>query len=224
MPTQYIPYHSPALFDRAEKAAKNLQGVETAILCVATAEAFLHDLTEWLSVAVNHKEDCQKNKKTGGFFQKESYVYCVTPLHQITDKETNLCCFLREAESRKIAIDTKYILTAELIRPGEWKKGCRPLQPFINLKRIRNDIIHIKGNTLSEENGEIIGYPKSIDRLISEKVIPRPVDYTNWLNLIDSEKFCSFSIEAVKNLIESFHSILPSTYMSQQFVKSTRLA
>ena len=224
MPTQYIPYHSPALFDRAEKAAKKLQGVETAILCVATAEAFLHDLTEWLSIAVNHKEDCPQSKKRGGLFQRGPFVVCATPLHQITEEEIGLCCVLREAESRRFAVGAKYILAAEHIKPGEWKKGGRPLQPFINLIRIRNDIIHIKGNTLSEENGEITGYPKSIDRLMAEKVILRPTDYTNWLNLIDAEKFCSFSIETVKNLIESFHSILPETYMSQRFVESTRLA
>jgi hypothetical protein len=224
MPTQYIPYHSPALFDRAKKAAKNLQGVETAILCVATAEALLHDLTEWLSIAVNHKEECPQNKKRDGIFQRGPFVVCATPLHQITENEINLCCVLREAESRKAAIGTKFILAAELIRPGEWKKGCRPLQPFINLIRIRNDIIHTKGNTLSEVNGEIKGYPKSIDRLISKKVIPRPTDYTNWLNLIDSEKFCSFSIETVEDLVESFHGILPETYMSQNFVARTRLA
>ncbi|MGC4078663.1 MAG: hypothetical protein QM702_16815 [Rubrivivax sp.] len=224
MPAQYIPYHSSALFDRAEKAAKLLQGVEAAILCVATAEAFLHDLTEWLSIAVKHKEDCPQRKRRDGYFHRGPFEVCATPLHQITEEEISLCCVLREAESRKAAICAKYILAAEHIKPGKWKKGGRPLQPFISLVRIRNDIIHIKGNTLSEKNGKIVGYPKSIHRLILERVIPEPNCYTNWLNLIDAETFCSFSIETVKNLIESFHGILPETYMSQRFVKSTRLA
>lgn len=223
MPKQYIPYHSPALFDRAEKAAKNLQGVETAILCIATAEAFLHDLSEWLSIAIEHKEHYQKNNKTNSLFQAKNHTLLLSQLNKITDEEINIYRTIKNAEDNKIAIDDKYILIANLIRPGEWKKGCRPLQPFIHLKRIRNDIIHTKGNTLSEKNGKIIGYPKSIDRLILEKVIPKPIAYTNWLNLIDSEKFCSFCIEAVKNLIKSFQSILPNTYMSQKFVEKTCL-
>lgn len=223
MPTQYIPFHSTTLFNRAEKAAKNLQGVEAAILCVATAEAFLHDLTEWLSIAVNHKKNCPQNKNKDDFIQRGVHEVCYGQIHQVTDEEVNLCNELLEAEAGKKSIDKKYIQAANTLGSDKWEKGCWPLQPFIKLVRIRNDIVHVKGNTLFIENGEIVGYPQSINCLILEKMIEGPCSYRNWLNLLDTKKFCSFSIKTVKDLIESFHMLLPETYMSKEFVEGTRL-
>jgi hypothetical protein len=217
MSNQYIPYHSPALFDRAEKAAKNNQGVEAAILGIATIEALMHDFTEWLSIAVKHKEECPNNKKKENFLFRAKHEFCVTPLHKITNHEIDIYRALIESEKSKKSIDEKCILLSKFLTGNEWSKGSEPMQSFIVLIRIRNDIVHTKGNLLSEENGKIKGYPRSIDWLFKKNLIDKPNHYTNWLNLIDVEKFCKFVMSTILNIINSLRKSLPETYMSLNF-------
>lgn len=219
MSTQYIPYHSPALFDRAEKAAKNNQGVEAAILGIATIEAFMHDFTEWLALAVKHKEECPNNKKKERFPLNANYAFCMTQLHHITNQEIDIYQALIESEKSKKSISEKCILLSKLLTGNEWSKGSEPMQSFIILIRIRNDIIHTKGNLLSKKNGKIIGFPRSIDWLFNKNLIDNPNHYTNWLNLIDVEKFCKFVINTILNIINSLIESLPKTYMSSVFSK-----
>jgi hypothetical protein len=219
MSTQYIPYHSPALFDRAMKAAKNNQGVEAAILGIATIEALMHDFAEWLSLAVKHKEECPNNKKKENFSLSAKYEFCLTHFHKITNQEIDIYRVLIESEKSKKSIAEKCILLSKLLTGNEWSKGAEPMQSFIILTRVRNDIIHTKGNLLSEENGKIKGYPRSIDWLFKKNLIDNPNHYTNWLNLIDVEKFCEFVISTILNIINSLRKSLPKTYMSSNFSK-----
>lgn len=221
---QFIPYHSPALFDRADCAAKNSRGVEAAILCVAAAEAFLHDLTEWLAVAINHKMECPRNNPKTDLLGNTKAEFCITELHDVTDIEKNLYKVLSNAERERKGICEKYVLATGCLCEKAWNGGSKPLQSFVSLVNIRNDIIHTKGNTLFRKGGSIVGYPKSIYPLFSSGTLKRPSEFTNWLNLIETNEFCDWCLLCVKQVIVGFYKLLPDSYMSNQFISGTQIA
>lgn len=218
----FIPFHAPALYDRAEKSAQRHEGVSTAVLCHATIEALLNDLTTWLGVAIDHNASCQKEKNEKNIVGlRKNNITCITNLHQITPLEVDLHTLLagaeRESTSRKV------LLAANKLSDQKWNKGTAPLQKFILLEKIRHEIVHTKGNTLTIDGGKISGYPNVVQVLIANKKIEGSNSFVNWLSLLDNQAFSEFCMDATAVIYTSFIDLLPDTYMSEEFKRDARL-
>jgi len=219
----FIPFHAPALYDRAKKSAHRHEGVSTAVLCHATIEALLNDLTTWLGVAIDHNVSCQREKNEKNIFgHRKNNITCITNLHKITLLETDLHTLLAGAERESTS--HKVLLAANKLSNKNWSNGATPLQEFILLEKIRHEIVHTKGNTLTVDGGKISGYPTVVQTLIKSKKIEGPDSFVNWLSLLDSQAFSEFCINSTAALYTSFINLLPDTYMSEEFKHDARLS
>lgn len=227
---ELIPIHSPALFDRAEQAAKCGHGITAAVLSVASCEAFIHDLTAWYGTVHNYKEKQQELQKTRPFPQN------LTPKHNfILPQEFNHYTTLEESvrnrlnklEADKEKFEKKYYEIYKMIKNGEHPdKGKQPYQDVKLLVKIRNNIIHSKAKTLSIDHngaGKVKGYPDFIKLLEQKNLIEPTHKLTNWLERLENKKFASWSTDTAEHLITYTINLLPNTTVSEMFKKQAYL-
>lgn len=226
-----VAYHAPALFDRAIECAKNKQGVATVILCVSSIEALIHDLVECYQLAIDHDESCE-NKKPKIPFQS-SFVCCFSELHQVTEEEVKLCNALKKIESDRGQLEDKVTEIFKSLHNESPLKGEKTWQDFALLSKIRNGIVHIKGETLTQTNpysdenkSKIEGYPKFVKKLQRRSLIKNPetLDASkNWLELIEKEEnFLAWCIDVTKKYSELILQKLPDSHMSLGFKQEAR--
>ncbi|GAB3031851.1 hypothetical protein GCM10027285_13320 [Oleiagrimonas citrea] len=217
----FIPNHSPALFDRAEKSSKRGEGVSTCILAVSATEAFTHDLTEWYKFCADHKLECPNNKDKG-LFSPDRFTTCFSVLHKYTDLENSILEKISKIESsrERDSLLNKYLELYAICKNGEKAdKGANPYQDFSLLIKIRNSIVHTKGEMLSNSNGysKIDGHPYFIETLSQKNVISKNQSFSSWLNLIENKNFAKWSLEIAEEVIENAINMLPKTEISELF-------
>ncbi len=222
MKTTYTAFHAPSLYDRAEEESRERKGVITAILCAATAEAFLHDLTECYLLAIEHKKICPNQK--GNRFPKSKTQICGTPLHNFLPKEDEIYWLLYKLENEKCQTTEKYKKVFELIGPPS---KFEILQNLGKLLKIRNSIVHMKGETISIEASksgvDFSGYPKFLNDFKQKKMLVENKKPVSWLELIETEEFSNWCLTTVKNIIDEILLRLPDGYLSDQFKVQSKL-
>lgn len=229
----FISYHAPALFDRALECSRLEQGVATVILCAASIEALTHDLTEWYKIAVDHRDTCpnkeRENKRPFGNLYRSKFAYCFSFLHSITEQEVKACEGLQELEMERQNLEKKITFIFKAF--GEKApKGTKVWQNFKLLNYIRNEIVHVKGETLkqdrcislSEENNSLIeGYPDFVKTLQKRGLVcvPRTLNKNkSWLELIEKNpKFLKWCIEVTQEYFEVIIKVIPDSQMSLEF-------
>lgn len=234
----FIPYHAPALLDRAAECAKNQQGVATVILCISSVEALIHDLTEWYKFAIDHNAACpnkrQKEQSPLEGLLKNEHIICASQLHLITEKECDMCTKLQELEKNCRQLEEKVSEIFNTFQENRPPKGDKIWQEFIFLNKIRNGIIHTKGETLKQDNpfdeenrGEIDGYPDFIKNLQKRNLIATPEildETTSWLELIEENPdFLKWCLVTTDNYIRITIGALPDSFMSKRFKKKIEL-
>lgn len=222
MTMTYTAFHAPSLYDRAEQESRKGKGVITAILCAAAAEAFLHDLAECYLLALEHKKICPNQKDNS--FPKRKFEVCVTPLHNFLPEEESIYQLLNNLEDAKCQPVDKYTKVFELI--GSPSKP-ETLQNLGQLLKIRNGIVHMKGETISiktNENGaEFSGYPKFLNDFKQKKMLAENKNPVSWLELIETEKFSNWCLSTVRNLTDEILLRLPDGYLSKEFKAQSKL-
>lgn len=219
----FIPYHSIGLFDRAESAAKESQGVVCVILAVAAVEAFTHDLTEWYSLC----ESSFKNPSDDNGLPKNHFtIRGAIEFSKLNELERNICEKLKEAEQNRKNVCEKLSVIFEL-KGEKLNKGTNPYQDFSQVVQIRNEIIHVKGETLTIDKQSISGYPRFITRLSDKKLITlpsSPEDFykSSWLNIIETKEFSNWCTSSVKNMVNKTLDLLPPTQSSTLFINQVR--
>ncbi|MCH2558406.1 MAG: hypothetical protein MK005_14020 [Alcanivorax sp.] len=216
-----IPNHSAALFGRAKKSSTRGAGVSTCILAVSAAEAFTHDLTEWYKFCADHKSECANNK-VKGFLSPDRFASCFSILHKYTSSENSILEKINEIESKRErgSLLNKYLELHAMCKKGEKAdKGANPYQDFSLLIKIRNDIVHTKGERIfiSSAASGIDGYPWFIEVLSKKNIIPKNKKLLSWLNLIENKSFSEWSLKTVEEIIENAVSMLPKTEISELF-------
>lgn len=228
----YIPFHAPALFDRAELAAKSAQGVVCVILCAATAEAFLHDLTEWYKMSIEHKKSCPNKQEQKNIFSKTTRQFCFSELHNFTDIEEAIYNELTLLESTHACVLKKYDVIRKIVHGDTWKKGEQPYQNLFNLLKIRNAIVHIKGETLSADGSYecdmhtslINGYPKFLDNFKKHGMLKNFESFRSWIELIETVEFSKWCLESVNAMVVATQKTLPNAPISARFKHASRLS
>lgn len=230
----FIPYHAPALFDRALECSRFEQGVAVVILCAASIEALTHDLTEWYKIAVDHKDTCpNKERERKGFF-RSSYVFCSSFLHSITEQEIKACEGLQALEKERRSLVGKIEFVFEVFGENP-PKGEKVWQDFILLNNIRNEIVHAKGETLKQDqsfslsegkNSLIEGYPDFVKSLQRKGLVcvPDALDKgKSWLELIEKDsRFLKWCIKVTQDYFEAIIKVIPDSRMSLDFKSEIR--
>lgn len=193
----FIPFHHLAIFDRTYKATKNEEGVVCAILCFTVLEAFVNDL-------VGHY----------GLFSKTPVL-----LHE-ADHPTNN--YLSEEEHSILdelkKLERKDVLTKFQVL-GEWDNNEECCQNFNDLKRIRNNLVHLKAEEVKICNvsGELSGYPKFLNNFFQNKIISKPQKPTSWIELLENREFCLWCQETTYQVLLKATEMLPESNIKALF-------
>lgn len=223
---QFLPLHSPSLFDRAEEASIKEQGVISCILSAASIEAFINDLSDWYNAAIAHNKIC--NQKASNYpFQQSPHHTCIPPYfyHEFTDNEYFMSVLPNKLEESHASINLKLESIFEFLRIAI-NKGDSTHQNFSTLVKIRNDLIHIKGELLEQENpaednpSPIKGYPRYINNLDQLGIINLPKvlgKKSGLLEVLDNKKFAEWCIKAAYKMQLLIIEKLPSTPYTSEF-------
>jgi hypothetical protein len=175
----HLVNHSPNLYDRA---LLSHDGLTTAVLAVASVEALTHDLATWLGWLDDHAKEFRPKSDSDPatrLFGKQ-HVGCISSLgHELMESEAKLLEALDDLESDKksIALEIHKILV--LLDDKEGTATTRDLKDFDFLVAVRNEIVHPKGERLSQRlkrsktSGNVAGHSALVRRLEAQNLIDR---------------------------------------------------
>lgn len=221
----FLANHAPNLFDRALRAALIGDGLTTAILAVASTEAFTHDLINCLQYLEDHSENCLNRIGPSPFDRvfKRPVGICVSPLgHELSGCETMLLKELERCETERIAIPEKIRRILEIATKGAADRAIAQLEDFALLVTVRNELVHPKGERLTRRtknghgHGNIDGHARVVTRLVQRKLIQRPKDGVSWLNALD-ESFAKWCLRSASDTIKVVLEALPSSPLMDHF-------
>lgn len=220
--------HSPNLFDRAEEASKSFQGLTTAILAAASIEALPHDLVSWFNAYEDHWKSCPKNPKN----QRAGYggACDLDFFHNCTAAERQLGSVLTRLEWKRASTERKFLAIRRVLTRKGFEEDGPTYKNFSLLVSVRNGIVHPKGGMTKSKlkagkvNGNVDGYPAFIQQLSQQGIIEKNRDHSSWLNMLDNEKFCAWSVNAAAHFIIETLALLPDTGLSGMFKEQARLS
>ncbi len=188
----HLVNHSPNLYERA---LCSHDGLTTAVLAVASVEALTHDLATWLGWLDDHAKESHPKSDSDPvtrLFGKQ-HVWCSSALgHELTESEAKLLEALDDLESDKKSVALKIHKILGLLDNKEGTATTRDLKDFDFLVAVRNEIVHPKGERLSQRlkgsktSGNVAGHSALVRRLEAQNLIDRVQVHESWLNNLRS--------------------------------------
>lgn len=206
---RYLPFHSPLLFQAAIDSWKVCppNGLAVAILCASALEAFTNDIAAFLlNTSMNLSA---KEKEVGDKLDKIS-----------SDKVRD-------------QVQAKFLSIFKIFDPTKkYTKGDKIFQELSEIIRIRNEIVHAKTGPVdldindSGKTGDVenAGCPKFVYQMQKKGILGRDALGGNWMNLLDSEKFCSWCLKATEKFIDSVLDVFPDTAISSKLKDQIRFS
>lgn len=222
----HLVNNAPNIYDRAKKSR---DGVVTAVLSVASVEAFIHDLANWLNFIYEfERENSIKNKKVQDGYMV--HVYAISELGcKLNPQEKKILTEIKELELKKESAKNKIDAIIKILQPSRSTEMKKSIEDFSFLISIRNDIVHPKGEKLVQElrnektRGNISGNSKNTRRLETERLIDKVTLDQSWLNSLDDDRFISWCLGTVSGLMESILEILPKTVLMERYSEQAKV-
>lgn len=196
--SKFIPYHHVTVFNKTHKATRAGEGVVCAILCFAVLESFINDLAGAYE-----------------YFSKNLVLFHVNdhPVNNyLHDQERVILNKLKELEREDVLTKLSAI--------GEWNKSENHYQSLKELKRIRNNLVHLKSEELEvNESGEFFGYPKFLNNFFQKKIIFRPKSFVSWIELLETREFCLWCQETTYQILRKSQEMLPESNIKKHFTE-----
>lgn len=204
---RYIPFHSPLLFQAAIDSWKSCppNGLAVVILCASALEAFTNDVAAFLlNTSMNLSV---KEKEVGDKLDKIS------------------------SDRVRDQVQAKFLSIFEIFdKTKKYTKGDKIFQELSEIIRIRNEIVHAKTEPVdldvagSGTSGgvESAVYPKFVYQMQKDGILEKDARGKNWMNLLDSEKFCSWCLKTTDSFINSVLDIFPNTAISSKLKEQIR--
>ncbi len=201
----FIPYHHLAIFDRTYKPTKNGEGVVCAVLCFTVLEAFINDVIGVYDRFSKTQVKLYKNDHPANNYLNEQEQSMLKTLK------------LKEAE-RESFLDKLEVL-------GEWNKSEKCYQDLKELKRIRNNLVHLRSEEVEicNETGELAGHPKFLNNFLQKKIISKPKKLTSWIELLETREFCLWCQETTYQVLKKATEMLPDSNIKNHFKNEASL-
>ncbi|ELH5152261.1 hypothetical protein V9K20_003511 [Vibrio cholerae] len=199
--SKFIPFHHLAIFDRTHEPAKRGEGVVCAIICFTVIEAFINDVIAIYGVFETNAVQIDKKGHPA-----DNYL---------SDEEISMLEKLRAAEREDIHTKLSII--------GEWDKSEKWYQQFSELKRIRNELVHLKSEeiVICKDTGKRSECPKFLNNLLQKNIIARPERLTSWIELLEERKFCLWCQEVTYQILMAAKDKLPDSNVKDYFKRET---
>lgn len=198
---KFIPYHHLAIFDRTYKPTKNGEGVICAILCFTVLESFINDLIGVYSFFANtpvkiHADDHPTN-------------------NYMNNEERQILESLKSNEREDLLTKLKIL--------GDWDNSGKCFQNLKELKRIRNNLIHLKSEEIiiCNESGDLSGYPKFLNNFFQQNIIHKPERAKSWIELLECREFCLWCQETTYQVLTKSIEMLPDSNIKEHFKKES---
>lgn len=121
-------------------------------------------------------------------------------------KEMLLVHSLLEAiETARGNVQSKFNLAKLALSGSEFVKGALPFQDFDLLIGLRNAIVHLKPEKLSD------AAHKLVEKLAARKLIAEHVVGTSWISQIALPSVAKWACDVVVDMVESVHKSVPHT-------------
>ncbi|MGF6858208.1 hypothetical protein [Paraburkholderia sp. CI3] len=219
----HLVNHSPNLYDRA---LRSHDGLTTAVLAVASVEALTHDLATWLGWLDDHAKEFHPKSDSASparLFDKQ-HVWCSSAFgHELTESEAKLLETLDDLESDKKSVALKiHKILGLLPNNKEGTATTHDLKDFDFLVAVRNEIVHPKGERLSQRlkgsktSGNVAGHSALVRRLEAENLIDRVQVHESWLNKL-KKPFIDWCLLTTSNVVEDVLAALPATSLMKSF-------
>ncbi|QJW78724.1 hypothetical protein [Burkholderia glumae] len=218
----HLVNHSPNLYDRA---LRSHDGLTTAILAVASVEALTHDLATWLGWLDEHAKEFHPKSESDSatrLFGKQ-HVWCSSSVgHELTESEAKLLEVLDDLESDKKSVALKIQKILGLLDNKEGTATTRDLEDFDFLVEVRNEIVHPKGERLSQRlkgsktSGNVAGHIALVRRLEAKNLIDRVQVHESWLNNL-KKPFIEWCLLTTSNVVEDLLAALPDSSLMKTF-------
>lgn len=199
--SKFIPYHHLAIFDRTHKLTKRGEGVACAIICFAVVETFINDVISIYSIFNSAPIRIGENGHPANNYPSDSE-------REMLDK-------LKAAEREDILYKLSII--------GEWEKSEKWYQQFKELKRIRNELVHLKPEeiVICNDTGKLSGYPIFLNNLLQKKIIKEPNKATSWIESLENREFCLWCQEVTYQIVQMAKEKLPASNIKNYFKEET---
>jgi hypothetical protein len=206
MPTVITNYlHATYLFGVALRAAKAKSGrtgqpVVAIVFCASALEAFINE--------------CGRLARIVPTASKQNVV-------------DSFACVMHELEDRRETLAVKYHLGLLVFRGATWDEGSQPLQDFRLLIAVRNEIVHMKGDTWEAkfEPGRRHPertrdqYPKFVRELHSRNLIPTPSKSTSSLEQLSNPTVAAWACRTAVAMTQEFYASVPDGYFKQSLAQ-----
>ncbi|HCG5239248.1 TPA: hypothetical protein NJZ22_004516 [Vibrio parahaemolyticus] len=199
--SKFIPYHHLAIFDRTHKPTKRGEGVACAIICYTVVETFINDVIAMYSFFGSTPVCVGENGHPADYY--------------LSDIEREMLDRLKAAERKDILYKLSII--------GEWEESEKWYQQLKELKRIRNELVHLKPEEviICNDTGKLSGYPKFLNNLLQKKIIEAPNKATSWIELLENREFCLWCQEVTYQIIKAAKGKLPASNVKDYFNEET---
>lgn len=140
------------------------------------------------------------------------------PLHlrhlDINDDMKLLHEILDTLENARESLQTRYLMIPLILSRIQPNKSHQPYLDFINLIKLRNDLMHLRPNIMGNE------HPPYIKCLINRKIIPKPNTEGvpgPWEDLCKSPHVAKWAFTTALNMTDYITSLLPNNFVKHHF-------
>jgi hypothetical protein len=179
-----VAVNSAASIKAPARAGGQLQALVSVVFSVVAVEAFLNEAAE---MALDFSDLPSEPQVVSAFGE----------------------CMV-DAEKSRASLESKFALANWVLVGKKLDKGAQPYQDFALIVRLRNDLVHFKGNERFEQNVTAEEFHKSlIQRFGNKDLLAEDMEPGSWIHAIETKAIADWSCRNAAHVIVDFVSKTP---------------
>ena len=117
---------------------------------------------------------------------------------------------MADAEKSRASLESKFALANWILAGEKLDKGAQPYQDFALMMRLRNDLLHFKGNERFDQNATPEEFHKNlIQRFGSRDLLAEDMEAGSWIHAVETKAIADWSCRTAAKVIVDFVSKTP---------------
>jgi hypothetical protein len=179
-----VALNSAAGIQATARSGGQLPALASVVFCVISVEAFFHEAVE---MALGYSDVPSEPEAVSAFAQ----------------------CMI-DAEKSRVSLESKLALANWVLVGKKLDTGAQPYQDFALLVRLRNDLVHFKGNERFEPNiSPEEFHKKMIQRFGNRHLLAQDMEPGSWIHAIETKAIAEWSCRTASQVVVDFVSKAP---------------
>jgi hypothetical protein len=179
-----VALNSAAGIQATARSGGQLPALASVVFSVISVEAFLHEAVE---MALGYSDVPSEPEAVSAFAQ----------------------CMI-DAEKSRVSLESKLALANWVLVGKKLDTGAQPYQDFALLVRLRNDLVHFKGNERFEPNiSPEEFHKKMIQRFGNRHLLAQDMEPGSWIHAIETKAIAEWSCRTASQVVVDFVSKAP---------------